>query len=205
MSEENTKKAVSVDLIKALRDKTSASVMECKLALQEAECDEEKAMAILKKRGIALAQKKAGRVTKEGAIGSYVHTGDKLGVLLEVNCETDFVARTPEFKELINDIAMQIAASDPKYIESSAIPAEVLEEIKNKFIKEIETSGTSQDDKEKLLDEKVKIYFAEVCLFDQPFIKDPSLSIKEIVQSRIAKFGENITIGRYVRFKLGEA
>ena len=204
MSETN-KKEISVDLIKALREKTSASIMECKRALQEAEGDEDKAMAILKKRGIALAQKKAGRTTKEGAIGSYVHTGDKLGVLLEVNCETDFVARTPEFKEFVSELAMQIAASDPKYIETSGIPAELLEEMKNKFVEEIDASGIPQLDKEKLLDDKMKIYFAEVCLFDQPFIKDPAITIRELVQSKIAKFGENITIGRYFRFKLGEA
>jgi len=204
MSETN-KKEIGVDLIKALREKTSASVMECKRALQEAEGDEDKAMAILKKRGIALAQKKAGRTTKEGAIGSYVHTGDKLGVLLEVNCETDFVARTPEFKEFVSELAMQIAASDPKYIETSGIPAELLEETKSKFVEEIDASGISQLDKEKLLDDKMKIYFAEVCLFDQPFIKDPAITIRELVQSKIAKFGENITIGRYFRFKLGEA
>ena len=204
MSETN-RKEISVDLIKALREKTSASVMECKRALQEAEGDEDKAMAILKKRGIALAQKKAGRTTKEGAIGSYVHTGDKLGVLLEVNCETDFVARTPEFKEFVSELAMQIAASDPKYIETSGIPAELLEETKSKFVEEIDASGISQLDKEKLLDDKMKIYFAEVCLFDQPFIKDPAITIRELVQSKIAKFGENITIGRYSRFKLGEA
>jgi elongation factor Ts len=202
---EISKKEIGVDLIKALREKTSASVMECKRALQEAEGDEDKAMAILKKRGIALAQKKAGRATKEGAISSYVHTGDKLGVLVEVNCETDFVARTPEFKELVSELAMQIAASDPKYIETSGIPAELLEEAKSKFVKEIEASGISQLDKEKLLDDKMKIYFAEVCLFDQPFIKDPAITIRELVQSKIAKFGENITIGRYIRFKLGEA
>jgi elongation factor Ts len=204
MNENPGKKNISMDLIKALREKSSASIMDCKRALEEAEGDFEKAINILKQKGINIAQKKASRVTKEGAIGSYIHTGSKLGVMVEVNCETDFVARNEQFKELINEIAMQIAASDPKYIDASMIPPELIESVKQSFLREIEESCKNVEDKEKLLEEKLKMYLSEVSLYDQPFIKDPSITIRELIQSAIAKFGENITVSRFVRYKLGE-
>lgn len=199
------KKNISMELIKTLREKSSASIMDCKRALEEANGDFDKAVNILKLKGIAIAQKKANRATKEGVIGAYVHTGNKLGVLVEVNCETDFVARNEQFKELINDIAMQIAASDPKYIDISCIPENILELVKKDLIKEIIESDKPNEDKDKLLDEKLKIYFSEVSLYDQPFIKEPSITIRELIQSAIAKFGENITVSRFVRYKLGES
>ncbi len=205
MNDRIEKKNINMELIKSLREKSSASIMDCKRALEEAEGDFEKAINILKLKGISIALKKASRETKEGAIGAYIHTGDKLGVMVEVNCETDFVARNEQFKELINDIAMQIAASDPKFIDNSCIPADLLEKVKQNFIKEISELNKPPDDKDKLLDEKLKIYFSEVSLYDQPFIKDPSLTIRELIQSAIAKFGENITVSRFVRYKLGES
>jgi len=197
-------KSVNLELIKIVREKTGVSLMECKLALEEAKGDIEEALAILKKRGIAIAQKKAARVTKEGIIGSYIHTGSKLGVLVEVNCETDYVARTKEFQELVSEIAMQIAASDPKYIDASAIPEEVLKNIKENFIKEIQKEDNSTEDLNKLLEDKLRLYYSEVCLYDQPFIKDPTITIRELIQSAIAKFGENINVARFIRYKLGE-
>lgn len=199
------KKNISMELIKALREKSSASIMDCKKALEEASGDFDKAANILKLKGIEIAQKKASRATKEGAIGAYIHTGNKLGVLVEVNCETDFVARNEQFKEFINDIAMQIAASDPKYIDVSCIPEDILEAVKKDLIREIEELDKPTEDKDKLLDEKLKIYFSEVSLYDQPFIREPSITIRELIQSVIAKFGENITVSRFVRYKLGES
>lgn len=205
MSNSDEAKAISIELIKSLREKTSASVMDCKRALEEVGGDFEKAVSNLKKRGIAIAQKKSSRIAREGSIGAYIHTGGKLGVLVEVNCETDFVARTAEFNELINDIAMQIAASDPKHIDTSSISQESLDEVKANLLKEIEASTEAVEDKEKLLEEKLKIYYSEVSLYDQPFIKDPALTIREFIQNAIAKFGENITVSRFIRYKLGEA
>lgn len=199
------KKNISMELIKALREKSSASIMDCKKALEEASGNFDKAANILKLKGIEIAQKKASRATKEGAIGAYIHTGNKLGVLVEVNCETDFVARNEQFKEFINDIAMQIAASDPKYIDVSCIPEDILEAVKKDLIREIEELDKPTEDKDKLLDEKLKIYFSEVSLYDQPFIREPSITIRELIQSVIAKFGENITVSRFVRYKLGES
>ncbi len=204
MNDNKEGKTVNLELIKVVREKTGVSLMECKLALEEANGNIEEALAILKKRGVAIAQKKASRITKEGIIGSYIHTGSKLGVLVEVNCETDYVARTKEFQELVNDIAMQIAASDPKYIDPSAIPEEVLKNIKENLIKEIKKENNSAEDLNKLLEDKLRLYYSEVCLYDQPFIKDPTITIRELIQSAIAKFGENINVARFIRYKLGE-
>lgn len=204
MNDNKEGKTVNLELIKVVREKTGVSLMECKLALEEANGNIEEALAILKKRGVAIAQKKASRITKEGIIGSYIHTGSKLGVLVEMNCETDYVARTKEFQELVNDIAMQIAASDPKYIDPSAIPEEVLKNIKENLIKEIKKENNSAEDLNRLLEDKLRLYYSEVCLYDQPFIKDPTITIRELIQSAIAKFGENINVARFIRYKLGE-
>lgn len=204
MNNKKEVKNISLELIKIVREKTGVSLRECKLALEEAKGDIEQALSILKKRGIAIAQQKSSRITKEGIIGSYIHTGSKLGVLVEVNCETDYVARTKEFQELVNDIAMQIAASDPKYIDANAIPEKIIKEVKEKLSKEIEKENNATEDLDKLLEDKLRLYYSEVCLYDQPFIKDPTITIRELIQSAIAKFGENINVARFIRYKLGE-
>lgn len=172
---------ITITLVKQLREKTGVGVMECKKALAEKKGDLDQALELLRERGIVKAQKRVSKVTLEGLISSYIHTGGKLGVLVEVNCETDFVARTTEFKEFVKEIAMQIAASDPLYLLPEQVPVKMI-------------------DKEK---EKEK-YFAQVCLLEQPFIKDPNVTVKEYLNTKIGQLGENISIRRFIRYKLGE-
>ncbi|MFZ5800348.1 MAG: translation elongation factor Ts [Candidatus Omnitrophota bacterium] len=172
---------VSANLIKELREQTSCGVIDCKKALEEAGGDLEKAKKILHKKGLEIAQKKAGRVALQGKIEAYVHHGSKIGVLVEVNCESDFVARNEDFSRFVRDVAMQIAATDPKYLKPEDIPAEVLKKV------------VSKED-----------FIKSHCLLGQPFIKDPAMLIKDYLTSLVAKIGENIVIRRFVRFKLGE-
>ena len=172
---------ISADKVKELRELTSSGVMDCRKALQEAGGDLDKAKELLRKRGLEIAAKKASRVTKEGCIESYVHVGNKLGVLVEVNCETDFVARNEEFKKFAKDIAMQVAAADPAYISKDDVPADTLQ------------------------GEDAQEYCKAYCLLEQPFVKDQGVTIQEYLKSIIAKTGENISIRRFARFKLGEA
>jgi elongation factor Ts len=195
---------ISAELVKKLRAKTGAGVMDCKIALQEAQGDPEKAIEILKKKGLAAAAKKADRIATEGLIGSYIHAGGKIGVLLEVNCETDFVARTEEFQTLVKDIAMHIAASNPSYLRREDIPAEILNKEREIYKAQMEGSGKPEKVIEKIVDGKMEKYFAEVCLYEQPFIKDTDKTIRDLINEYIAKFGENINIRRFVRFQLGE-
>ena len=176
--------------------------MDCKRALEEANGDMEKAIEILKKKGMAKAEKKATRVAKEGLIGSYVHMGGKIGVLVEVNCETDFVARTDEFKQLVKDIAMQIAAMRPLYVSPEEIPEEVLE--REKAIYREQAAGKPQHVVERIVEGKLKKFYEEVCLLEQPFIRDDSKKIKDLIKEAIAKLGENIKVSRFVRFEVGE-
>ena len=172
---------VTTALIKQLRGKTGAGIMDCKKALLEKEGNLEEAMEFLREKGLVQARKRADKVTPEGLVSSYIHMGGKLGVLVEVNCETDFVARTEQFKEFVKDIAMQVAASDPLYISKEEVPPEVIK-------------------KEK----KEEEYFAKVCLLEQPFIKDPNIKVKEYLTSKIAQLGENTVIRRFIRYKVGE-
>lgn len=176
-------KAKSLDLIKQLRESTGAGILECKKALLEAGQDLEKATQILRKKGIAIASQKSTRATGEGCVGSYVHMGAKLGVLVEVDCETDFVARNAEFKRFVKDIAMQIAASKPTYLRREDVPNEVIE-------------AQGQDSRE--------LFFQQACLLEQPFIKDQNSQVKDYLTSTIAKLGENVVIRRFVRFQVGE-
>ena len=175
---------VSAALVKQLRDKTGAGMMDCKKALDEAKGDLAEAEVILRKKGIAAATKRLTRAARQGAIGSYIHTGNQLGVLVEVNCETDFVARTDGFQDLVRDIAMQIAASDPKYLRREDVPAEVLD---------------------KIVEGRLSKFYEEVCLVDQPFIKDNTLTVDQLIRTMITKMQENISIARFVRFKVGES
>lgn len=191
-----------LDAVKKLRFKTSAGMMECKEALKESGGDIEKAVEILRKKGSAKAAKKASRVTGEGVIESYIHTGARIGVLLEVNCETDFVARNADFRKVTKDIAMQIAAVNPLYVSKEDVPQGAMEKEKEIFRNQI--TGKSGNVVEKIVEGKLEKYFSEVCLIEQFFIKDPSLKIKDILTQLIAKLGENVVIKRFVRFEVGE-
>jgi len=190
-----------IELIKELREKTGAGVMECRKALLEAKGDLQKAMQIIKEKGMEIALKKAERVVKEGRIEAYVHLGEKLGVLVEINCETDFVARNDLFKKLCRDIAMQIAATNPTYIKSEDIPEKVLEEEKKKFK---ENFSGDKNEFSKKWEEYLNKFKKEKCLLEQPFIKDEKITVKEYIHSVIAQFGENIQIRRFTRYQLGE-
>ncbi len=194
--------------IKALREKTGAGMMECKKALTEANGNEERAIEILRERGLASAKKKAGRVAAEGVVGSYIHMGGKVGVLVEVNCETDFVARGEEFPQLVKDIAMHIAAAEPRYVSRDEVTANVLDkerEIARAQAKNDPKNANKPDQViDKIVEGRLNKFYEEFVLLDQPFIKDPAQTVGELVTERIAKTGEKITIRRFARYKMGE-
>ena len=192
-------------MVKQLRDATGAGMMECKAALAEAQGNVEEATTILRKRGLAQATKKAGRSTNEGLIGSYIHMGGKIGVLVEVNCESDFVARTEDFQSLAREIAMHVAAANPQYVRREDVPADVLEREKGIYRAQMEGQNKPAAVIEKIVEGKLGSFYEQVCLVDQPSIRDPKVTIGQAVQAAIAKLGENITITRFVRFKLGES
>jgi len=196
---------ISADLVKELRDRTGIGMMECKKALQESGGDIEKAITVLRKKGHARAQKKMDRQAKEGIIGSYIHLNGKIGVLVEVNCESDFVARNDEFNELVKNIALHIAAANPQYISSEEVPQEVLEEEKEIIREQFKDSGKPAEIVEKIVQGKLSKLYQDICLLDQPYIKDDKMSVKELLTSFIAKFGENILISRFARFELGKS
>ncbi len=196
--------SVSVDKVKELRLRTGAGVVECKKALEECGGDIEKAIEILRKRGIAKAVKKAGRVTAEGIIASYIHSDKKLGVLVEVNCETDFVARTKEFQELAHEIAMQIAAASPLYVSPEDVPQEVLEREKAIYREQVLAEGKPEHVADRIVEGRIKKFYEEACLLEQPYIRDQNRKIRDIIAEKIAILGENITVRRFVRFKVGE-
>lgn len=195
---------ITADSVKELRQRTGIGMMECKKALKESKGDIEKAIIMLRKKGYARAKDKMSRETAEGIVGSYIHLNDKIGVLVEVNCESDFVARNREFKELVKNIAMHIAAADPRYISSEKIPQDVLDEEKDIVREQFKDSNKPPEIIEKIVHGKLSKFFQEVCLLNQPYIKDDKISIKELVASYIAKFGENIMIKRFARFQLGK-
>ncbi len=201
MAEEKT---VSAQLVKQLREKTGAPLLECRKALIEANGDLAEAEVVLRKRGIATAQKKAGRATAEGNVGSYIHAGGKIGVLVEVNCESDFVARTAEFQQLVHDLAMHIAATDPRYIRRQDVPSEVLERERDIARTKARAGGKTPQVVERIVEGQLVKYYQEFCLLDQHFIKDPSLSVADWLASKIAKVGENVNVRRFARFKVGE-
>ena len=198
-----TMENISAAQVKALREKTGAPMMDCKQALTEAKGDMEQAVVILRKKGVSVAAKKATRVTSEGSVSSYIHAGGKIGVLLEVNCESDFVARTDDFKELVHDIAMHIAASDPRYVRKEDVtPADFARE-KDIYLAKAVASGKPQHIAEKMVAGMMEKFYEEVCLLEQPFIKDQTISIKELIATKVGKLGENITVRRFARFKVG--
>ena len=193
---------ISADLVKKLREKTNAPMMDCKKALEESNGDIETAIDILRKKGQIVALKKAGRCAKEGAIGSYIHLNSKIGVLLEVNCETDFVARNDDFKQFIKDVSMQIAATSPSYVSREEVPAHILE--KEKSILKEGVKNKPENVIEKIVQGKLEKFYSEVCLLDQPFVKNDKITIKEYLSELIGKTGENILVRRFVRFHVGE-
>ncbi|MCC7177969.1 MAG: translation elongation factor Ts [Acidobacteria bacterium] len=196
--------AITAELVKQLRDKTGAGMMDCKAALTETGGDMEKAIEVLRKKGLASAAKRAGRATNNGLIGHYIHMGGKVGVLAEVNCETDFVARTDDFQTLAKEIAMHIAAADPKYVRREDIPADVLDKEREIYRAQFAGSGKPANVIEKIVDGKLESYYAQVCLLDQPSVRDPNVTIQQMVSAATAKTGENVTVSRFVRFKLGD-
>jgi elongation factor Ts len=196
--------SISADLVKKLREKTGAGMMDCKRALEKAEGDMDKAIDHLRKQGMAQAAKKASRIAKEGMIYSYIHPGDKLGVLLELNCETDFVARTEDFKLLSKDIAMQIAATNPLVVTRSDLKPEIIEKEKEIYRTQAKNEGKPEKIIERIVEGKLEKYFQEVCLLEQPFVKDQDRSMKNRIDETIAKLGENIAVKRFVRFRLGD-
>src|SRR5579883_3271260 len=191
--------------VKELRDKSGAPMMDCKKALAEAGGDLEQAIILLRKRGTAVAERKAGRVTSEGSVASYIHAGGKIGVLVEVNCESDFVARTEDFKELVHDVAMHIAASDPKFIRKEDVTPEAYEKEKDICRAQAATTGKPANVIEKIVEGKMGKFYEEVCLYEQPFIKDQTISVSQLIAGKIGKLGENIAVRRFARFKVGEA
>jgi elongation factor Ts len=198
---------ISASLVKQLRDRTGAGMMECKAALQEASGDLEAATTILRKRGLAQAAKKAGRSTSEGLIGSYIHTGGKVGVLIELNCESDFVARTDDFQNLLREIGLQIAAASPsiaQYVKREDVPADVLERERDIYRAQMKDSGKPAPVIEKIVEGKLGSFYEQVVLVDQPSIRDPKVTVGQRVQAAVAKLGENISVARFVRFKVGE-
>ncbi|MFQ5866679.1 MAG: translation elongation factor Ts [bacterium] len=195
---------ISMELVRELRNKTGAGVMDCKQALLEAGGDIQKAQDILREKGSVGAIKRSASETKEGLISSYVHSGSKLGVLLEVNCETDFVARTSEFSQLAKELAMQIAAMDPLWIKPEDVPKEIIEKEKEIYKKQAQESRKPEKIIEKIAQGRLEKYFTQVCLLEQPYIKDPKLKVKDLLTQTIVKLEENIKVGRFTRFKVGE-
>jgi len=191
-------------MVKDLREKTGAGMMDCKKALAATEGNFEKAVDYLRQKGLALATKRAGRIASEGRIGSYVHAGGKIGVLVEVNCETDFVAKTDDFQALAKDIAMHIAASNPFYIRREDVPPETLEREREIYRGQARDSGKPEKVIEKIIEGKLQKYFNEVCLLDQPFVKDPNLSVQDLLNGLITKVGEKVEIRRFSRFQVAE-
>jgi len=195
---------ISASQVKELRERTGAGMMDCKKSLTETNGDMEKAIEYLREKGLAAAAKKAGRIATEGLVESYIHGGGRIGVLIEVNCETDFVAKTDEFKELVKDLAMQVAAASPQYVSREEVPQEVIEKEKTILRAQALNEGKPEKIVEKMVEGRIEKFFKEVCLLEQPFIKDPDKSVNDLVTEKIAKIGENIKVRRFVRFELGE-
>ena len=195
---------ISASQVKELREKTGAPMMDCKQALTEAKGNLEEAIVVLRKKGVSVAAKKAARMTSEGSVASYIHAGGKIGVMVEVNCESDFVARTEDFKELIHDIAMHIAASDPKFVRKEDVTPEAFEREKDIYRAQAIASGKPANIAEKMVAGKMEKFYEEVCLLEQPFIKDQTISISQLIAAKIGKLGENISVRRFARFKVGD-
>jgi len=199
-----TATAITADQVKQLREKTGAGMMECKAALAEANGDMEEAITILRKRGLAQAAKRAGRATAQGLISSYIHLGGKIGVLVEVNCETDFVARTDDFQNLVKEVAMHIAAADPKWVRREEVPAEAIEKEKAIYRAQMENTGKPAHVLDKIVEGKLGNFYSQFVLVDQPSIRDSNVTVGQLITQATAKTGENIQVKRFVRFRVGE-
>ena len=195
---------ITAKMVKDLREQTGAGMMDCKKALSESGGDFEKAIKHLREQGVASAAKKAGRTTSEGIIYSYIHPGDKLGVLVEINCETDFVARTDDFRTFAKDVAMQVAAADPKVVSREEVSAAMIEAEREVYRNQAKLEGKPDKIIEKIVDGKMEKYYSEACLLEQPFVKDNDRTITDVLTQTVAKIGENIKIRRFVRFRLGD-
>jgi elongation factor Ts len=195
---------ISAVLVKQLRERTGAGMMECKKALQASNGSLEEGETWLRKQGIASAGKKAGRATKQGLVSTYIHAGGQLGVMVEVNCESDFVARTDDFKELVHDIAMHVAATDPRFIRKEDVSQEVIDKERDIQRGRALNEGKPPAVVEKMIDGRMNKFYEEICLLEQPFVKEPTISVGQLVKTKIAKLGENISVARFVRFKVGE-
>ncbi len=195
---------ISAKMVKELRERTGAGMMDCKKALTEAEGDLDKAVDILRKKGVASAAKKAGRAAAEGAVGSYIHAGGKIGVLVEVNCETDFVARTDDFQALVKDIAMHVAAAEPRYVGREEVTDEMLAHEREIYRDQALASGKPENVVDRIVDGKMEKFFSETVLLEQAFVKNPDVTVGQMVTEAVAKMGENIKVRRFSRFRLGE-
>jgi elongation factor Ts len=195
---------VSAQMVKELRERTGAGMLDCKAALGEAGGDVEKAIDVLRKKGLAAAAKRAGRVAADGLVHAYIHPGGKIGVLVEVNCETDFVARTESFQELVKDVALHVAAADPRFVRREEVTEDVLERERAIYREQAAASGKPPAVVEKIVAGKMDKFYSEVCLLEQPFVKNPDQTVGQLVQEKVAQIGENIQVRRFVRFRLGE-
>lgn len=196
---------ITAAMVKTLRERTGAGMMDCKRALEETGGDLERAQEVLRERGLAAAQKREGRQTAEGLVHAYIHHGGRVGVLVEVNCETDFVARTDDFREFVHNIALQIAATNPGYVRREEVPADIVERERRLLFQQAAAEGKPEHIRERIVSGRLDKFFSELCLEEQPFVRDDSLTIRELTQSLIAKVGENIRIRRFARFVLGES
>jgi elongation factor Ts len=196
---------ISASMVKELREKTGAPMMDCRSALAEAKGNMDEAVVVLRKKGMASAAKKASRTASEGAVGTYIHAGGKIGVLIEINCESDFVARTEDFQELLKDIAMHIAATDPRYVRKEDVTAEDMEREKDIYRAQAAQTGKPAPVIEKIVEGKMSKFYEEVCLLEQPFIKEQTVTIAQLIAQKIGKLGENIMVRRFARFKVGDA
>jgi elongation factor Ts len=195
---------INAQLVKQLRERTGAGMMECKAALLESKGDVGEAEVVLRKKGIASASKKSARTTKQGVIGTYIHPGAQLGVLIEVNCESDFVARTDDFQELVHDLAMQIAAADPQFIRKEDVTQAAIDKEKDIQRARALAEGKPEKMADKIVEGRMNKYYEEVCLYEQPFIKENTTTIADVIKTKIAKLGENIAVSRFIRFKVGD-
>lgn len=201
----NVSEGISAAMVKELREKTGAPMMDCRNALTEAKGNMEEAVVVLRKRGMASAAKKASRTASEGAVGTYIHAGGKIGVLIEINCESDFVARTEDFQELLKDVAMHIAATDPRYIRKEDVTAADMEREKEIYRAQAAQTGKPAPVVEKIVEGKMSKFYEEVCLLEQPFIKEQSITIGQLIAQKVGKLGENLMVRRFARFKVGDA